>query len=306
MIKIYQKKINDAEIIEVSGFRPGSWIRVYDTNDDEIAELEKNFKVNPNILRDALDPYEVPRVETDNGTVYIFTRTPQKLEEKIITVPLLIAVGNDFVLTVSKTENPTLNRFVANGLDFTTTQKTQLVLKFLSEIIKSYNGFLTGISRSVRETSDRFSKINEKIIIDFVKSEEVLNDFLLGLTHTNPALQNIISGKLIQLYEQDRELMEDLVLNSNQLIELCKSTLKNIVNIREAYSTVVTNDLNRVIKLFTSLTVILTIPTIIASLYGMNVQLPLSQRPDAFWLVIIMTGGVISAISFIFARNRWL
>lgn len=306
MIKIYQKKINDSSINEISEFRAGSWIRAYDVSEQEMHELEKIFKVNSNILRDALDPYEVPRLETDSGIVYIFTRTPQKLEEKIITLPLLIIIGPDFVMTVSKSKNIILDKFLNNELEFTTTQKTQLVLKFLSEIIKNYNGFLTGISRSVRETSDKFTRVNDKIIISFVGMEEVLNDFLLGLTHTNPALQNIISGKLIKLYDQDKELMEDLVLNSNQLIELCKSTLKNIVNVREAYSTVATNELNRVIKLFTSLTVILTIPTIIASLYGMNVALPLSQHHNAFWLVVLGTGGIVSIISFIFIRNRWL
>ncbi len=306
MIKIFQKKINDKEVREVSGFKPGSWIRVYDTNEKELAELEKKFKTDADILKDALDPYEVPRVEVDNGIVYIFTRTPQAIAEKINTSPLLIAVGSDFVMTVSKTENPVLTKFIKNEPDFATTQKTQLVLKFLFEIMKSYNSFLTGISRSVRETGDRVSKINNKTIISFVNSEEVLNDFLLALTHTNPSLQKIMSGKLIKLYKQDQELAEDLVLNTEQLIELSKSSLKNIVNIREAYSTIITNDLNKVIKLFTSLTVILTIPTIIASLYGMNVALPLSQRLDAFWLITFGITVIVAVISFIFAKKRWL
>jgi magnesium transporter len=130
--------------------------------------------------------------------------------------------------------------------------------------------------------------------------------FFASLTQINPVLQNIISGKLIELYKEDHELTEDLVVSSNQLVELCKSTLKNIVNIREAYSTIVTNDLNKVIKLFTSLTVILTIPTIIASLYGMNVALPFANHPDAFWLVGGIIIFIITVVFWIFNRNRWL
>ncbi len=306
MIKIYQKRISDSKIKEISEFRAGSWICAQNASEGEIAVLEKDFKLDLNILRDALDPYEAPRVETERGIVYIFTRVAQKSEERIVTVPLLIAIGPDFVLTLSKEENQILNKFIESGLSFTTTQKTQLLLRILSETIKSYNSFLTSISRNVREASGRVGKINEKVIMNFVGFEEELNDFLSALTHTNPVLQNILGGKLIKLYEQDGELMEDLILSANQLINLCQSTLKNIVNIREAYSTIVTNDLNRVIKLFTSFTVILTIPTIIASLYGMNVALPLAGNPEAFWMISLAIVVIVSAVLYVFSRNRWL
>lgn len=306
MIKIFQKKIGDTKLKEEVEFKTGSWIFVEKINEQEIDVLEKQFGLNNHILKDALDPYEAPRIEIDNNIVYVFTRVPQKVNDRIVTVPLLIAIGNDFVLTLSKDENQILNKFIENNLEFTTTQKTQLVLRILAEIIKSYNVFLTSVSKSVRETSSKFSKIDAKMIMNFVGFEEVLNDFLIALNHTNPVLQNILSGKIIQLYDQDKELMEDLILSSNQLIDLCSSALKNIVNIREAYSTIITNDLNKVIKLFTSLTVILTIPTIIASLYGMNVGLPFASHPEAFWLIIFGTGTIVLIIFYIFSRNKWL
>jgi Mg2+ and Co2+ transporter CorA len=184
MIKIFQKRINDNKINEITDFRPGSWIYVKDPNEQEFAILEKNFCLNPNILRDALDPYEVPRVEKEKEIVYIFTRVPQKQDEKIITVPLLICVGPDFVMTLSRSENLILNKFLENNIDFTTTQKTQLLLLFISETIKSYNSFLTNISRDVRGTSGKINKINEKIIINFVNFEEIVNDFFC-LAYTN-------------------------------------------------------------------------------------------------------------------------
>ena len=306
MIKIYQKKIGDSIVKEIEEVRTGCWIYAQNINEEETSFLEEKFNLNPNTLKDAMDPYEVPRVEIDEKIIYIFTRVPQKLEEKIITTPLLIVVGSNFVMTLSKTESPILNKFIKDRLNFTTTQKTQLVLRFLSEIMKTYNDFLSDISKDVREINAKFNKINEKIIMKFVSFEEILNDFLLALTHTNPALKKIISGKFIQLYREDQELMEDLVLSTNQLVDLCNSTLKNIVNIREAYSTIISNNLNKVIKLFTSLTVILTIPTIIASLYGMNVGLPFANNPNAFWIVIGGTVVVVSVVFYVFSRNRWL
>lgn len=306
MITIYQKRINDKEIKEVSQFKPGCWIRVKSPTNEDIGFLEKNFKLDPHILRDALDFYEMPRVEKSGDIVYIFVRVPEKQENEISTAPLLIAVGHDFTVTFGNNENPIINKFAENQIDFTTTQKTQLVLLLLSEVMKTYNIFLTGISKHVREVSSKLNKINEKTIINFVNSEEIINDFLLGLTYTKPVLQLILGGKFLKLFKQDQELMEDLVLKTNELTELCRSTLKNIVNIREAYSAIITNDLNKVIKLFTSLTVILTIPTIIASLYGMNINLPFSDLHYAFWIVIGGTIVLIAIVFYIFNKNKWL
>lgn len=306
MIKIYQKKIGDNKINELSELKAGSWIFANKANEEDILSLEEKYKLDRNILTDALDTYEVPRIEKDGDIVYIFMRVPQKAEGKTITKPLLIAIGHNFVLTFSKSDEPILNRFIEGEIGFITTQKTQLVLKILSEIMKNYNFFLTGINKDVKESSRKFNKINEKVIINFVEFEEILNDFLLGLSYASPALQSLLSGKLVKLNVDDQELTEDIILSTNQLIELSKSTLKSIVNIREAYSTIMTNDLNRVIKLFTSLTVILTIPTIIASLYGMNVALPFEASPYGFWLVIGSIIILISLTFYIFNRNRWL
>ena len=116
----------------------------------------------------------------------------------------------------------------------------------------------------------------------------------------------MLSGKHFKLYEEDKDLIEDLLLSNTQLIELSQNNLRTIVNIREGYSTIMTNNLNRIIKLFTSLTVILTIPTMIASIYGMNINLPLANNPLAF--IIIMTSIIIISIILliIFIKNDWL
>ncbi|MDD5145129.1 MAG: magnesium transporter CorA family protein [Candidatus Pacebacteria bacterium] len=305
MIRIYQKKINNSAVKEISEFRPGSWIYVQDASEEDLSFLQEKFSLDPDILKDALDPYEFPRVEKDKEIVYIFTRFPQALGDRIITAPLLIAAGPDFVMTFSKMENAILDKFLKNGLCCATTQKTRLVLYLISEIIKSYNMFLANISRDVRGALD-IKAVNEKVIINFVKFEEVLNDFFSALTPTNLALQNILNGKLVHLYKEDQDLMKDLLISVNQLLELCKSTLKNIVNVREAYSAIVTNDLNRVIKLLTSLTVILTIPTIIASFYGMNIKLPFENHPYAFLGIVGIVALTSVSIFIYFNKNKWL
>jgi magnesium transporter len=122
----------------------------------------------------------------------------------------------------------------------------------------------------------------------------------------NNVLTKLLSGRFFKLYENDQDLIEDLSLAENQLVDLCRSTLKTIVNIRNAYSTIMTNNLNRVLKMLAALTVVLTIPTIIGSFFGMNVAIPLSSKPQAFW-VILASSIILSLLALVvFFRNKWL
>jgi magnesium transporter len=127
---------------------------------------------------------------------------------------------------------------------------------------------------------------------------------------TNVILNNLLgptlTGKFLELYENDKDLIEDLILSNGQLIDLCQANLKNIVNIREAYSTIVANNLNRTMKFLTSITVILTVPMIVGSLWGMNIPLPLANYSGAF---PIMTLGVLAVsiiLLIIFSKKKWL
>jgi magnesium transporter len=310
MVKILHKTIKEKELKEIDGFRIGSWINVESPEEKELDDLAKNLSLEKGLLMDAVDPYEVPRLEIDNGVIYIFTRVPDKENDRVITEPLMIAIGKDFVITTSSKPLTFLKKFLNNEINFTTTQKTKLVLQFFSEIIAVYNNFLTSISKNVRSTSVQMEKIGNKDIVQFVNFEGVINDFLAALVPTNTILNNLLnstaSRRLLELYEEDKDLIEDLFLSNNQLIELCKANLKTIVNIREAYSTIMTNNLNRVIKFFTALTIILTVPMIVSSFYGMNINLPFAEHPMAFWGILITTLVVSFTLLAIFFRKRWL
>ncbi len=306
MITIYQKTIKDTKLKQLEDFKVGSWLCVEEPTEEEISYLAKEFKLEEGLLKDAIDPYEVPRLEIEDGITYMFTRVPYAKGVDIATLPVLVAMGENFLVTISRKPLPFLSKFTEGHIDFSTTQKMKLFLQIFFEITASYSALLTGINRSVRRLRVRMEKISNKDIMQFVVFEEVINDFLAALVPTHTILKNLLSGKYLKLYEQDEDLVEDLFLSNGQLIESCKSNLKTIVNIREAYSTIMTNNLNRVIKLLTVLTIVLTIPTIVSSFYGMNVRLPYSDSPHAFWVVagttIVVSGGLL----LLFRRNRWL
>jgi magnesium transporter len=305
MITIYQKSIRDEKVKKIADAKPGSWIYVESPTDNEIEEITKKYDLDLGHIKDALDPFEVPRLEFEGKDAYIFTRIATGDEERTITFPLLVIITETALITVSSKQPPFVNKFTEGKVDFTTTQKTKFFLQIFSQINKTFSDEVTKISRNVRSTSVNLEDIDNKTIIQFVSFENVLNDFLSALVPTGTILKNLLTGKSLSLYEEDKDLIEDLMLANEQLTESCRSNLKNIVNIRESYSTIMTNNLNRVIKMLTSITIVLTIPMIITGLYGMNVALPLAENPFAFWIVLFIMVGIAGGILFALNKKRW-
>lgn len=272
----------------------------------EIEKVAAQCKLNIDLIRDALDPFEVPRLETEEDTTYVFTRLPVKNGEQITTTPLLITIGKDYIVTISREQLSFMEAFVqGKGLE-STTQRVKLFIKIFFELNQEYNLLLTEISRRVRSQIVALEHIDNKDIIQFVDFERVINDFMSALIPTNTILHNLLSGRHMQLYERDEDLVEDLFLGNNQLIETCRATLKNIVNIRDAYLTIMNQDTNRTVKLLTSLTILLTVPTMISSFIGMNVRIPFSESAMAFFMIIAFTALVVLILFKVFMKKRWL
>ena len=311
MIKIYQKTVKDIRMRTIKQIKVGSWVYVTEPTEEEIKQLTEELGLEEGLIRDGLDPYEVPRLEVKKEVIYIFTRFPYNDDHETLTVPILIAVGPDFVVTLSQKEMSFLEKFIQKtrkGLmkDFSTTQKTKLILLILHEINSCYTNFLTKIHKQVKSAQVRLEHITNKNIMQLIGFESTLNDFLSALQPTHEILQTLLSGKVIKLYEKDKDLTEDLLLSNGQLIGACKARLKMMTNIRETYSTIMTNDLNRVIRLLTVITILFTIPTIISSFYGMNIALPFANSPMAFTGIIVTIVVVSIILLLIFYKNKWL
>lgn len=306
MVSIYYRNIKDPSPNMIDEFRIGSWISVQSPTEDEIKHLVATYALDEGLLRDALDFYEVPRVEIDGSVTYIFARYPYSEEDRIFTAPFLIAIGENFFLTVSSQPFPIEEKFLSGEIDFFTTQKTKLFLQFFFQITASYNALLNNINRRVRAAGIKLERIENRDIIQFVAFENILNDFISALVPTSTMLQNLLSGKFLRLYKNDQDLIEDLFLNNGQLVEMCNTNIKTIGNIRETYSSIMTNNLNRVIRRLTALTVIFMVPNIISGYFGMNVALPYAESVFAFSGILAFTLATLIILITIFYKNRWL
>ncbi len=287
-------------------FKVGSWVQVEDPTDDELDYLTEEFLFDKSILIDAIDPFEAPRVESDEHATYIFTRVPFGDNKGVSTAPFLIVLGARCVVTLSRKKQDVCDRLIAQSVLIFTTQKTKFVFQIFSEINKQYQLFLTKVNRELRNTTVNLYNIKNKDIVSYVRIERELNDVLSALVPTNAGLEKLLIGRSIKLYDEDRELIEDLSLAEEQLIEQCRSNIKMLVNIRNAYSTITMNNLNRVIELLTAITIVLTIPTMIASFYGMNVAVPGGSNPVMFYYIVGGTLLIVGVFFYIFYKKRWL
>ncbi len=307
MITHYFKTLKDSELKEVESVRNGVWTHMVAPTEEELQQIIGEYALDESIVADIRDFFEVPRMEKSGSATYFFTRYPfDEKDEDIDTAPLLIVVGESFVLTIAQREVPQFKAFVTGKAEIQTTQKAKFFIQIMDALTKSYEYELVHLRKSVHSDRSRLRKIGNREIEKLVNYEHELNDMIASVVPTNAWLQQVTTGNYMQLYNEDVELMEDLMIANSQLVDSARSVLKTIQNIRTATEAILTNKLNATIQRLTILTLILTIPTIIASLYGMNVPLPLSGNPLAFWMVLTVILFVIIIAVLVFKRSEWL
>lgn len=305
MYTIYYKDLKQSKLTKRESMKPGCWVHSVTPDKKELKTLSEEFKLDISLLHDALDPFEVPRLEHIQDKLYIFTRCPILEEKEIITVPILIILSDEFLVTVTDKTLPFLDKFQRNKVDFFTTQKVKLLLQIFFSIHAQYHEFITIINKSIKRKRVNLEKISNHDISQFIHFEETINEFITDLIPTGVILTNLLSGNMVTLFEEDKDLVEDLLLSNNELINLSRAKLKSLINIRNAYSTIMTNNLNQVMRVLTGLTVILMVPTIITGAYGMNISLPYADSPFAFVGLIAFTTIVSIILLFLFIKNRW-
>lgn len=306
MIKYYYKSLRSQQVQELSDYKRGSWVYVEAPTEEELEFLVERFKLDPGHLEDALDEDEMPRLEKEGDQSYIFVRYAYKnAEAELVTMPLLFVFSDDLVITISLVHLPVLDVFLREKIEFATTQRAKLVLQILHEIVEQYDTFINSTSKQIKLIRSRLRghEISNQDFIDFVLIEDELNEFLAALMPTNATLRRLLRGRYIPLFEEDQDIIEDLLLNNEQSIEACNSNIKSIVNIREAYSSISSNNLNRTMKLLTAATVLITLPNVVYGMYGMNITLPFQDTAWAYPMIVIVSLG-ISFLVFLVGRAR--
>lgn len=306
MIKYYYQDTADLQLSQIDTYRKGSWIYAESPSDIEIQSLVAEFDLEPGHLEDARDEDEMPRLEREGDKTYLYIRFAYKNGRgDIETAPLLILLAADFVLTMSPVHVPALDVLLRRRGQLVTKQRAKLILLILSNVSDQYDMFINKTSRQIKAIRARLrgTGITNQDLIVFVTIEDELNEFLTSLQPTNAALRRLLVGRQLRL-EEDQDIVEDLLLNNEQSIEGIRSNLRSISNIRESYSAISTNNLNRTITLLTLATILVALPNVFFGMYGMNVPLPFQKRDWAFAAIIGINVSLILAIIVFVRRKR--
>lgn len=304
MLTFYRSTNRDPAIVRSDELQTGSWIRCENPGEEELAQLIE-LGLDEDILRDSLDPHEVPRTDSEDDWIYFITRLPDTDDDyNDFTTPILFAIGGKQFVTVSR--DP-LDRLWQPFIDRTrvpTTQKTKLFMYMVDAITRQYGTRVAQINRQMRAATSDVRNLNPREITQLVEYERKLNDYLDALTPTNTALENLLSGKIIVLYEDDKDIIEDLSIDLEQLIARCTSLLRTITNLRDSYRAVMDTRLNETMRILTVITMAFTIPTMLAGLFGMNVDIPFAHTPHMFWIIILMSAAPSLGLIYYFIRKR--
>ena len=306
MIKIYRRTLKEEKITEQEKLSVGCWVKATLSDEKDFEFFEKNTPIKKEFLEDAKDPYEMPRIEREGGVLYIFLRTPLEENRHLKTYPLLLAIDEKNFYTISPKDFPFFKKFLEGKVQIFTTQTARFLIQVLIEITLSFEEHLKKLSKEISWKKEKLKKLRNEDIIFLVEMEEVLSDFSTSLVANISVIEKILTGKFISLYKEDEDLIEDLLIDTRQTQDFCKTNLKRVINIREAYSTILSNNLNQIIKFLTAMTIILTVPTIISSIYGMNVALPFGESPFAFFYIMFLTLLLCTLLIFIFLKKNWL
>ena len=316
MLKIYNTDIETNEFRELKEFKKGSWINLVNPSENEIKKVCESVQIQEDFIRDALDFEEKARIdheEDDDTTLFVvdvpITENGEEGEVIYSTLPLgMIVVRDDFFITVSLRKNKIIESFVKRKIkNFQTYKKTRFIFQILYLNSSFYLSYLKQINKET-EVAEYILKnsMRNKELLKMLTLEKGLVYFTTSLKSNELVMEKTLRGKIIKLYEEDEEILEDAITENRQAIEMAQ-IYNNILNgTMDAYASIISNNMNGVMKTLTSITIILAVPTMISSFWGMNVNLPLQNNPLGFIVMISISIILTLLVSWWLRRRNML
>ena len=298
MLKIYNTNMENKKIEEIKEFKKGSWINLVNPSENEIKKVCESVDIEEEYIKAALDYEEKARIDKDDDdkTILFIVDIPilEKGEENDLytTMPLgMIVVRDDFFITVSLKKNKIIDSFEKNRIKhFETYKKTRFIFQILYLNSSYYLKYLKQINKET-EIAEYILKnsMKNKELLKLLSLEKGLVYFTTSLKSNELVMEKTMRGKIVKLYEDDEEILEDAIIENKQAIEMAQ-IYSNILNFTmDGYASIISNNLNGVMKFLTSITIVLAVPTMISSFWGMNVGLPFENSKVGFIVMVIIS-----------------
>ncbi|HIT02832.1 MAG TPA: magnesium transporter CorA family protein [Candidatus Enterenecus merdae] len=305
MLNIY--KTVDGQIARLDAMEDGCWVNLVYPSEEELEQVSSGLGVDPTFLRAALDEEETSRIDSEDGQTLIIVDTPSMEQDETgrvySTLPLGIIVTGKHIITVCLKETSVV-RDLQDGLvrDVRTQQRTRFILNILLLVAKCYLQYLKQIDKTYNHMERQLYKSQRnKELIQLLDLEKSLVYFNTSLKANEVTLEKILRGRIVTLYEEDHDLLEDVLIEVRQAIEMAQIYSSIISGMMDAFASVISNNLNVTMKVLSSITILLAIPNIIFGFYGMNVMgLPLDQF---WWFPMLFTVALIVLVAVILKKK---
>ncbi len=309
MLQIY--KSADNGMITLDHVENGAWINLINPNPQEIMYVSNNLNIPVDHVKAALDEEERSRIEVDEGCTVVLIDIPvpdTNLQQGGIyyTIPLGIIITENNIVTVSLKENYVIKDFIERkNKSFYTFKKTRFLLQILYKNSKLYLQYLRNIDKTSDKIESKLHKsLKNKELIQLLELEKSLVYFSTSLKSNEIVLEKILRSTPVKMYPEDTDLLEDVIIENKQAIEMANIYSNILTGTMDAYASVISNNLNIVMKFLTSVTIILSIPTMVASFFGMNVEVPFENNPHAFAIIFSMTIFFSVILAFTMFRKQ--
>jgi magnesium transporter len=305
----YFKTIN-GRLVQIEQVEKDCWVNVIAPSSQEIEFLSQKLLIGPDLIIDPLDADESPRVEQHKNCMLIVCRIPLEMgfDEDLpyLTLPLGIILKRDIIVTVSSKQTEITRAFVEQRVRaFNTQYRERMVLQLFLRASILYLRYLKNINNKADEIQLTLHKATRnRELLQLLNFEKSLVYFTTSLKSNELMMMRLQQHSVMSnLKETERELIDDVIIETKQAIEMAKIYSNILGNMMGAHSSIISNNLNITIRFLTSVTIILSIPILIASLYGMNVRVPFADNENAFWIVIFIA-LLLSGIGVLFFRKK--
>ncbi len=309
MITIYKNTESGLEVIpEVA---TGCWINAVDPSPDEIDELTA-MGIPHDFVTYSLDLDERSRTEKeDDGTLLVLLRIPYfqgvKMDIPYTTIPLGVVMTSRYVVTICRLQNDVTQELSSGRMKgLSTAKRNRFTLRILLAVANRYLGYLREINRIVDTLEDQITiSQRNREILELLKYQKSLVYFNTAIKSNELMMERLQRWQLFKAFPEDEDLLEDVITENQQAIEMVGISNNILSSMMDAFASIISNNLNVVMKFLTSITIVMSIPTIVTSFFGMNVTLPFADHPLAALFVVVIFLGFSGLVIYLFMKRDW-
>jgi magnesium transporter len=308
----YFKNI-EGQTIEIDKPEKGIWVNLVPPfKDEEFIDLSEALEIPVVFLRDSLDIDERPRFEHEDQVKFVVIKTPTEnnsfndSDAFYITIPICIILTETQIVTVNSFDNGAIKKFLNSFQKRHPDKKNIMLLKVFEKVVHNFMEFLKEINHRRNQYENSLYESNSNVdLLNLMRIQKSLVYFVTALRSNELLMMKLERTNFLGLNEEERELLNDLIIDTSQALEMANIYTNILTSTLDAFASIISNNLNAVMKRLTSITIVLSLPALVAGIYGMNVEIPFMHSPHAFYIPVILSLLVSFLLSWYFMKRKW-